>query len=405
MLRQNTVIMHRLLGVMIHLLLGGIVSAQCTHTMIIDHMAQGDTAIARSINQELNAAKASRHPAGGSYTIPVVLHVFHDGDRGRLSMDQLESGLQVLNDDFNGRSEEWNNITPRWDSIKASIDIEFCLATIDPSGNHSTGVNYYDIPELTYGARNLYQYGWDNTMYLNIYLPIYVFDSISNFTAFATYPSITNVINGRDGVHYSSIRWGYGSQSQLTPGQDWASVVTHEVGHWLSLRHTFEGGCLGVGDGVADTPPTAGGTIYLSACDNNNGSCGESTNGSNYMDYNHDCKRMFTAGQVDRMITTLNSPPRKEMWSESNLIATGCQAPVSVSAATMAKPLTLYPNPSSGIIQLSEVVDRAEVYTHYGKHVVTLLDTDRLVIDRPGTYMIRLQSGSHYTTSKAIVVD
>ncbi|PCH85845.1 MAG: hypothetical protein COB88_09275, partial [Flavobacteriales bacterium] len=155
----------------------------------------------------------------------------------------------------------------------------------------------------------------------------YTSGSPSLFTAYAYYPSTTNTNNNTDGIFYSSIRWGYGTHSELALDQDWASVGTHEVGHWINLRHTFENGCSFPGDYVDDTPPTTGGTIELAGCLNNDQSCSVSTNGENYMDYNHDCKKMFTQGQVDRMTAALSLPSRIMLWSQSNLQATGCALP------------------------------------------------------------------------------
>ena len=99
---------------------------------------------------------------------------------------------------------------------------------------------------------------------------------------------------------------------------------SHEVGHWLNLAHTFNGGCGG-GDGVADTPPDGGSAEQ--ECDPSlRQTCSQLENYENFMDYS-DCYKMFTQGQVDRMTAAINSTTggRSYLWQESNLIATGCQ--------------------------------------------------------------------------------
>lgn len=288
----------------------------------------------------------SKKQKRAQYTIPVVLHVFHNGNDAKIDMAQAQSGMDILNTDFNGLNNDWNTIDPRFDSIKATLDIRFCLATKDTAGNPTTGVLYYDDSLMMLNIGNLFQYAWDNTKYLNIYLPKYTGGSPSLFTAYAYYPSTARTNSNTDGIFYSSIRWGYGSNSQLTPGQEWASVGTHETGHWLNLRHTFENGCSTTNDFVNDTPPTLGGTIEIAGCKNNDSSCGVPTNGSNYMDYNHDCKKMFTRGQVDRMTAALNLPSRINLWSSANLLATGCAFPISVEEHTMNRAITVYPNPA-----------------------------------------------------------
>ena len=57
------------------------------------------------------------------YTIPVVLHVFHYGDDGKIDSAQAQSGIDILNLDFNGLNDDWNTIDPEFDSIKETLDI------------------------------------------------------------------------------------------------------------------------------------------------------------------------------------------------------------------------------------------------------------------------------------------
>ncbi len=280
--------------------------------------------------------------------IPVVMHVFHDGDDGKMDMDQIQSGLKILNEDFNGLNDGWNTIDPAFDNIKGTMDINFCLASIDPEGNPTTGVVYHQDPQGLLNEGNLFRHAWDNYKYLNIYFPKYTGGEPSDFTAYAYFPSTAGSDLNQGGVFYSSIRWGYGNHSILEEGDDWASVCTHELGHWLNLYHTFQGGCSAANDFVGDTPPTTGGTIELSDCNNNDFSCGVHTNGENYMDYNHRCKKMFTLGQVERMTAALFLPSRITLWSEENLLATGCiDFYTSNDKMNSSLPVKVYPNPAS----------------------------------------------------------
>lgn len=344
--------------------IGQISNLDCAHESIIErHLSINPNAINELANTEVelqnilkNLTEHPQYRNNSTYVIPVVLHVFHFGDDGKMGMDQALSGLEILNNDYNGLNDDWNDVDSAFNDIKAKLDITFCLATIDPQGSPTTGIVYYENETAMYNRTNLFQYAWDNYKYLNIYLPKYTQGGPSEFTAYAYYPSTTNTNNNRDGIFYSSIRWGYGDHSELEQGDDWASVVTHEAGHWLDLRHTFDTGCRGSGDLVDDTPLTLNEGIELTGCDNNDYSCGVQTNGENYMDYNHRCKKMFTKGQVDRMTAALFLPSRINLWSEENLVQTGCND-ISTSLSNQCQPngITIYPNPTTGQLMIKQI--------------------------------------------------
>jgi len=205
------------------------------------------------------------------FVIPVVMHVFHNGDDGKMGMEQALSGLEVLNNDFNGLNDGWDSIEPEFDTIKSTIDIRFCLAKIDPEGNSTSGLIYHEDSMAMLNSGNLFQHAWDNNKYLNIYFPKYTEGGPSNFTGYAYFPNESNTLSNEDGIFYSSIRWGFGEHSELEEGQDWASVCSHEAGHWLHLFHPFEYGCNTelMGDPVEDTPNTLSSGIELDGCNNN----------------------------------------------------------------------------------------------------------------------------------------
>ncbi len=345
-----------------------------------------------------------------TYIIPVVLHVFHYGDDAKIDLAQAQSGIDILNTDFNGLNSDWNTIDSAFDGIKATLDIQFCLASIDPFGNQTSGVIYYEDSAAMLNNTNLFQYAWDNHKYLNIYLPKYTQGEPSLFTAYAYYPSLSNTNNNTDGVFYSSIRWGYGTHSELTPGQEWASVGTHELGHWLNLRHTFENGCSPNNDLESDTPPTLGGTIELTGCYNNDFSCDFPTNGENYMDYNHDCKKMFTQGQVDRMTAALQLPARNNLWTLSNLIETGCAQPTGLTNAINKTAVNIYPNPSNNLInfEFENSPTNIQVFDIYGNLILMNsinFQSYKLYVNdlAPGVYFYQVTFNDYISKGKFVV--
>lgn len=316
-----------------------------------------------------------------TYQIPVVLHIFHWGEDGKMKLPQVLSGLKILNDDYNGRNADYDEVDAGFLDVRGKMDIEFCLATIDPDGNPTNGILYHEDEQALINEGDLFRYAWDNFKYLNIYIPKYVFGGPSDFTAYAYYPSVTGSQNNTGGIFYSSIRWGYGENSILEDGAEWASIITHEAGHWLNVRHTFESGCNQPGDFIDDTPYTTGTGVELEGCYNNDFSCGVSTNGSNYMDYNADCKRMFTQGQVDWMIAALNSDARFPLWQEENLMATGCMTPLSNSLLVKSNEIKIYPNPASQNIDIecTKVVSKIEIYNAKGIMVYKLNPNSKMI--------------------------
>jgi len=306
-----------------------------------------------------------------TYQIPIVLHIFHWGDDGKMKLPQVLSGLQILNDDFNGRNSDYNEVDAGFLDVRGKLEIEFCLASIDPDGNPTDGILYHEDELALTNEGDLFRYAWDNFKYLNIYIPKYAHGGPSDFTAYAYYPSVSGSQNNRGGIFYSSIRWGYGEHSELEEGAEWASIITHEAGHWLNVRHTFENGCIQPGDFIDDTPFTTGTGVELTGCYNNDLSCGASTNGSNYMDYNADCKRMFTQGQVDWMIAALNSDARFPLWQEDNLMATGCMNPLSNSQIEENRQINIFPNPASQKLQIvcKDFISTFEIYSSNGIQV------------------------------------
>ncbi len=360
------------------IIIGQINESPCSHEAIMERQLALNPNAERELMEteatlqelitQLKASDLSGQRNTSSYVIPVVMHVFHFGDEGRMGMEQALAGLEIMNADFNGLNDGWDTIDSEFDSIKGELEITFCLATIDPDGNPTTGLIYHENEEAMYNQGNLFEYAWDNYKYLNIYFPKYTGGAPSNFTAYAYYPSISNTENNTDGIFYSSIRWGYGDHSELEEGDDWASVCSHEAGHWLNLRHTFEGECSTTNDFVDDTPPTLGGSIELEGCYNHDFSCGVRTNGENFMDYNHRCKKMFTQGQVERMEAALYLSSRINLWSEENLIETGClDFYTTTQDASSKEELITYPNPTTDYITFKVNEARYELMVYNTK--------------------------------------
>lgn len=244
--------------------------------------------------------------------IPVVFHVLHKYGPERISQEEIERGLDQINIDYRADNVELNNIVNDFKEIIGDAKIEFRLAKLDPDGNCTSGIVYYET-DLTYNASNTLKYtitNWDPQSYLNIWT---VSSIASDAAAWSHYPGVDPALDGVVTI-YSYVDNGH--------------TLSHEIGHYLNLAHpwgsTNEPGLSSncdIDDGVEDTPNTIGVDQH---CNLGMVSCGFLTNVQNFMDYST-CESMFTEGQVDRMRAALNSATsgRKYLWTDENLAETG----------------------------------------------------------------------------------
>jgi PKD repeat protein len=254
--------------------------------------------------------------------IPVVVHVIHNGGAENISDAQIQSQIDVLNEDFRkttGTNGDGNGV---------DTEIEFCLAKISPDGHCTNGIVRVQSAltnHLTYQRSLLKQLSyWDNTRYLNMY----VVKSINGGSGIAGYSSYPGGPPHEDGT---VVRYNYfGRTGTIVSGTN-GRTTTHEISHWFGLYHTFNNSCgadtCTDGDYVCDTPPAANpnyGCPVVNSCSNDFPDVNDQV--SNYCDYSDDaCKNMFTAGQKARMDATLNTF-RTHIWDAANITATGCDS-------------------------------------------------------------------------------
>jgi hypothetical protein len=251
--------------------------------------------------------------------VPLVFHVVHDNGEENISDAQIFESIVQLNEDYAAVNPGLVDVHPSFTDLVADVGMEFRLAELDPNGEPTTGINRIQS-ELTYNGSQIAlkeMIQWDPTMYLNIWV-VYSSNG-SNGSAFAYYPAdVEGSGSIYDGV--VSSYWAVGRTETAV----WThyKILTHEVGHWANLKHTWGDesnnqsleGCA-YDDGVEDTPNTIGNT----GCDLEAISCGSQDNTQNYMDYGN-CTNMFTIGQKTRMLAALNSDVggRNNLWTDEN---------------------------------------------------------------------------------------
>lgn len=279
--------------------------------------------------------KSQRQLNTASYTIPVVFHILHVGGPENISDAQVIDALNILNRDFAKKNADTVDIIPSMKPVADSMGIQFALARLDPNGNCTSGIIHHYDPNTDWTDMTPYDYTWDPTRYMNVYIVRTIsFGSGFGAAGYTYFPGTFAPGDPLDAIVVLNNYFGsIGTGSVFT-----SRVLTHEVGHWLGLYHVF-GGTNGAGvdcftdDYISDTPTTAG---FLSCPDANDPSTyqictpGVDENFQNYMDYSY-CVRMFTQeqGAAMRFCLQQSASARDNLSLPSNLLATGVSGPPS----------------------------------------------------------------------------
>ncbi|MCW5899295.1 MAG: fibronectin type III domain-containing protein [Flavobacteriales bacterium] len=235
-------------------------------------------------------------------TIPVVFHVVWNTAAQNIPDSKLLSQLQQLNEDFARLNSDANQTPALFASLGANTEVQFCMAQRDPSGNPTTGIVRRQTTVTAFSSNNAVKYtanGGSNAWNRDHYLNIWVCNLSGGLLGYAQFPGGAAATDGVV-VLFSSVG------SLTNPGTaspfHYGRTLTHEVGHWLNLRHIWGDATCG-NDLVADTPvhnaANSGCPSYphYSTC---SGTPVEMT--MNYMDYSNDgCMNIFTLGQKSRM--------------------------------------------------------------------------------------------------------
>ena len=272
-----------------------------------------------------NVSRNSSHN-NSTKIIPVVFHIIHNGhligEEENISAEQIEDAMRLINEDFNAINEDLDNVISEFINTVGDADVEFKLAKIDPEGNCTGGITR-TFSEMTNQANDCVKsiISWDDTKYINIW----VVEDIDIEIGAAAYTYLPGTLWGNEieGIIINHEYLGSIGTSSNTPYK--RHTLSHEIGHYFNLSHTWgygsngdEDNC-GYDDDVSDTPNTIG---AYSTCNLAQETCGSLDNIQNIMDYSS-CTCMFSNGQVDRMHACLSSGYRNNLWSNSNLWDTG----------------------------------------------------------------------------------
>jgi hypothetical protein len=233
-------------------------------------------------------------------TVPVVVHVVWHTGAENIDDGQVRSQLDVLNADFRARNADVSAVPPVWRPLVADARVDFTLADITRTRTAVTGFGTDDaVKHAASGGAD----AWPADRYLNVWVcPLG--DGLLGYAQFPGGPAAT------DGVVL--LHSAVGTSGTAAAPFDLGRTATHEVGHWLNLRHIWgdDGDGCGGTDFVDDTPNQGGpryGTPTFPTLSCDNGPDGDMF--MNYMDYTDDrAMCMFTAGQAQRMDACLAGP-------------------------------------------------------------------------------------------------
>lgn len=350
-----------------------------------------------------------------SITIPVVVHVLYNTADQNISDAQVQSQIDVLNEDFSATNNDYNNYDAGYGSVKGDMDINFCLVQVihKQTKHKSFGTN----DNMKFNQRG----GSDAIDPMHI-LNIWVCNLGQSVLGYAYYPGITPE---RFGVVCHTNAFGRGAGYNLFADFNLGRTTTHEVGHCFGLAHIWGNANCG-SDEVDDTPlhntanfdcPAQG---HLSTC---SGTPLEMW--MNYMDYTDDrCMYFFTDGQASRADFFIDTDPQLNSIVNSactNTRQTNNDITITSnnsfnSPKERFNSILLYPTITSGQLNLSvsNPVDGNAEITIYNQAGALLIKRQLFIAGRSlqqidvsklanGIYFLKFGQGTNKETRKFIV--
>lgn len=365
--------------------------------------------------------------------IPVVFHIIHNNpaniiggtNNANITDEQIKSQIVALNEDYRRKAgTKGFNTNP----VGADMEIEFTLATIDPSGNSSTGITRTFVDKTSWDFLNDNQtiankIHWDYEKYLNIW----VLKSDGRTIGYSGFPYDSKLIglgatalditnqNVFDGV---MVDYRYVGTCCGVTGTtyNFGRTITHEIGHYLGLLHP--NGDENCGTDFCDDTPQIENLNNSTSCPVLTSKCDGIVRTNmieNYMDYSPDrCMNTFTNDQKKRVRSALSLSIKRQRMLINSELALGIE-PVNANN----KNLQISPNPiiqnnnailsiqfngvrdlSISIFSMIGILMNEENYTAQKSNVFAL-NTDKL---RSGQYIVKVKFGNEVATEKIIVI-
>jgi hypothetical protein len=258
--------------------------------------------------EQQTAAYIAAHPDAERtvITVPIVVHLVYNTSSQNISDVLINAQIDQLNRDFARTNQDANNTASVFQGVAVNTNIQFCLAQRDPSGNATTGIERRQSSSTSFSSNDNVKHfstggldAWPAASYLNLWV-CNLGQGLLGYAQFPGGPASTDGVV----VLYSSVG-SIANPNPLGGAYNIGRTATHEVGHWVNLRHIWGddgNGCTG-SDLVGDTPNQGSENYGCPAFPHV--TCSNGPNGDmfmNYMDYTDDnCMNMYSAGQASRM--------------------------------------------------------------------------------------------------------
>ncbi|MBX7242131.1 MAG: PKD domain-containing protein [Bacteroidia bacterium] len=260
---------------------------------------------------------------GVNYVIPVVVHVLYSSTRENIPKEQILSQIKVLNEDFNRKNKDTSLTSLQFRNVSTKVGITFRLATIDPEGKPTDGIDRISMSGSPFSENFITEVIKPNTIWdVNRYLNIWVCNIEKGVLGFSQFPRSSGLEGipldvGRintDGVVINYV--AFGTIGTVKAPFNKGRTATHEIGHWLGLRHTWGDGDCTASDFCEDTPSVEGPNF---GCNYGKSGCKSLAMVENFMDYTNDsCMNTFTVNQKERIVSVLNNSPERKSLIASN---------------------------------------------------------------------------------------
>jgi len=257
-------------------------------------------------------------------TIPVVVHIIHNGDavgsNENIAASRVISQIDILNKDFRRRNADTVNTPAAFRPVAADVEIEFCLALRDPNGNTlaEPGIHRVQRTETNWSSTTTIDNTlkpatiWDPNQYFNMWSVDFGGNGLLGYAQFPEGSGLAGMPAGAQAANSDGVVVvfsSFGASGTANAPYNLGRTMSHEVGHWLGLRHIWGDGDCSVDDFCNDTPVS---DAANRGCNANTVSCGTTDMVQNYMDYTNDaCMNIFTQDQKTRMQTVMAVCPRR----------------------------------------------------------------------------------------------